>query len=139
MYVDDIVLAGSSDKQMMQVKETLAKQFQVKDMGELHYFWGLTLIKTMNPIESELDSLPTPQVSCKSLAWNMQSPVNTPLDTAIKLVKATEEDECVDKKRYQSAVGSLLYLSTATRPHITYAVSNVAKYSAKPTSSTGLL
>ena len=60
-------------------------------------------------------------------------PVNTPVDTAVKLMKATEEDECVDQKRYQSAVGTLLYFSTATRPDITYAVSNVPKYSAKPT------
>ena len=43
VYVDDIVLAGSSDKQMVQVKETLAKQFQVKDMGELHYFLGVNI------------------------------------------------------------------------------------------------
>ena len=34
---------------------------------------------------------------------------------------------------YQSAVGTLLYLSTRTRPDITYAVSSVAKFSAKPT------
>ena len=43
VYADDIVLAGSSDKQMVQVKETLAKQFQVKDMGELHYFLGVNI------------------------------------------------------------------------------------------------
>ena len=34
---------------------------------------------------------------------------------------------------YQSAVGCLLYLSVATRPDITYAVSNVARFCAKPT------
>ena len=60
-------------------------------------------------------------------------PVNTPVDSSMKLMKATDKDGCVDKKLYTSAVGSLLYLSTATRPDITYAVSNVAKYCAKPT------
>ena len=34
---------------------------------------------------------------------------------------------------YESAVGSLLYLSTRTRPDITFAVSNVAKFCTKPT------
>ena len=46
--------------------------------------------------------------------------------------KAVDNDTDVDQKLYQSAVGSLLYLSLATRPDITVAVSNVAKFCAKP-------
>ena len=38
-----------------------------------------------------------------------------------------------DQQLYQSAVGSLLYLSIATRSNIAYAVNNVAKFCAKPT------
>ena len=34
---------------------------------------------------------------------------------------------------YQSAVGMLLYLSGWTRPDITFAVSNVARFCSKPT------
>lgn len=40
---------------------------------------------------------------------------------------------CVEQQLYQSAVGNLLYLSIVTRPDITYAVSIVAKFCAKPT------
>ena len=60
-------------------------------------------------------------------------PVKTPVDTCTKLVKATEGEEIFDQKLYQSAVGSLLYLSVGTRPDITYAVNNVAKFSSHPT------
>ena len=34
---------------------------------------------------------------------------------------------------YQSAIGSLMYLSVCTRPDITYIVSNLARFSSKPT------
>ena len=39
----------------------------------------------------------------------------------------------VDPVLYQSAVGSLLYLSNWTRPDITYAVSNVSRFCTNPT------
>ena len=38
--------AGKSDKRTAEVKEDLAKQFQVKDMGELHYFLGVKIIQS---------------------------------------------------------------------------------------------
>ena len=38
-----------------------------------------------------------------------------------------------NSKLYQSAIRSLLYLSTRTRPNIAYAVSNVARLCSKPT------
>ena len=56
-----------------------------------------------------------------------------PVDSSTKLVKGGNEDVCVDQQLYQSAVGCLLYLSIAIRPDIIFAVSNVAKFCAKPT------
>ena len=59
-------------------------------------------------------------------------PVSTPVDTSMKLVKATYDCYEVDQGLYQLVVRSLLYLSSRTRPYITYAVSNVAQFSTKP-------
>ena len=54
-------------------------------------------------------------------------------------MKATEDEECFDQQVYQSAIGSLLYLSVGTRPDITFAVSNMAKFSTQPHRNTGLV
>ena len=60
-------------------------------------------------------------------------PVSTPSAPDNKLITKTAEDEEVDQKKYQAAVGSLLYLSTKTRPDIAFAVGNVARFCSEPT------
>ena len=59
--------------------------------------------------------------------------VDMPVDISTMLVKSTEGRDGVDQMFYQSAVGSLLYLSTRTRPDIAFAVSNVEKFTSQPT------
>ena len=42
LYVDDLILTG--DEQLIHsCKEYLAKEFEMKDMGLLHYFLGLEI------------------------------------------------------------------------------------------------
>ena len=57
----------------------------------------------------------------------------TPVSVNSKLLKASEECELVDQVLYQSAVGSLLYLATRTRPDIAFGINSVARFCSKPT------
>ena len=40
VYVDDIVLAGQNLERIRKVKESLSREFDIKDMGKLHCFLG---------------------------------------------------------------------------------------------------
>uniref|UniRef100_A0A1X7TDT0 Reverse transcriptase Ty1/copia-type domain-containing protein n=1 Tax=Amphimedon queenslandica TaxID=400682 RepID=A0A1X7TDT0_AMPQE len=48
------------------------------------------------------------------------------------VVNGTEHSKYVDKTKYQSLVGSLLYLFKRTRPDITYAVSVMERFCCNP-------
>ena len=44
-YVDDILLAGKSEKRRSEVKLALAKTFEVKDLGKLNHFLGVKIVQ----------------------------------------------------------------------------------------------
>ena len=60
------------------------------------------------------------------------NPVNTPADANSKLQPATNQDEPLNQTQYQSAVGSLMYLSVSSRPDIAFAVNNLARFNSNP-------
>ena len=133
VYVDDILLATKGNKRMEEVKRALSAQFDVKDLGDLHYLLGVTIIQNREE-KSIWIGQPTYTASIlEKFGMKYAKSIATPVNIGSKLVKATEKDELVDAGLYQSAVGRLQYLSTITRPDITFAVSNVAKFCSKPT------
>ena len=132
IYVDDIIVGAKTDDRIMQVKRDLCKRFKAKDMGELHHFLGMKIIQNQNTGEVWIGQPVYTQDVLEKFHMIDANPVSTPLDVSSKLMHASDDSDTVDVQLYQSAVGSLLYLSVATRPDIAFAVSNVAKYCAKP-------
>ena len=41
VYVDDLINATKTNEEMQEVKQMLPSQFEMKDMGELHYCLGV--------------------------------------------------------------------------------------------------
>ena len=131
VHVDDILVAAKSVKRIAEVKKSIADKFEVKDLGELRSFLGVKISQG-----AKTTWIGQPGYTAKILEkYGMRDakPVSTPVDTGVKLMKASEETPVISQELYQSAVGSLLYLSTWTRPDITYAVNNVARFCARPT------
>jgi hypothetical protein len=131
IHVDDIILAGKTDEEIAEVKKGIAKRFRVKDMGELNYILGLQVVRKDGKVWIGQPSYSENML--KKFGMADCKPCETPVDVSSKLVKGTEDSKPMNKEKYQSAVGSLLYLSSATQPDITFAVNSVAKFSANPT------
>jgi histone deacetylase 1/2 len=50
IYVDDIVVASSSEKDVDALLHDLGLDFALKDLGELHYFLGIEVKKVHDGI-----------------------------------------------------------------------------------------
>lgn len=61
------------------------------------------------------------------------NPVRLPMGVGCKLRKAGEPLPTDAIKTYQELIGSLLYLSTGTRPDLSFAVGRLSRYVAAPT------
>ena len=133
VYVDDITFACKCDRMMKKVKDSLSQQFKVKDLGELKFFLGVKVVQ--DPFKDQVWSGQPAYVEnvLKECCMEDCKPIETPVDPSQRLCKATDKCVMYEKEQYQSAVGSLLYLSVKTRPDITYAVSCVARYCSNPT------
>ena len=45
LYVNDLFLTGN-EKQIMEIKKKLVEEFEMKDLGLMHYFLGLEVWKS---------------------------------------------------------------------------------------------
>lgn len=128
VYVDDIVLTGDDKTEIQSVKNKLAAEFELKDLGNLRYFLGMEVARNRTGISVSqrkytLDLL-------KETGFLGSRPVDTPMDPSLKL-ETKAGDPPVDKGRYQRLVGKLIYLSY-TRPDIAFAVSCVSQFMHSP-------
>lgn len=93
MYVDNILLAGKSQQKIARIKANLGKQFQLKDMGELHYFLGVSV--QQHSEEIWIGQPAYTQVIIKKFQMEHCKPANTPVTPGTKQLKATAQSEMV--------------------------------------------
>ena len=128
----DIILAGESSERIS-VKKALSEKFDVKDLGELNYFLGVQVVQDRKDDKAWTGQPTFTESILKKYGMEEAKPIKTPVNANSKLVKASEESELADQGLYQSAVGSLLYLSSRTRPDIAFAVNSAARFCSNPT------
>jgi histone deacetylase 1/2 len=127
LYVDDIVLTGSSTALLQHIVNKLQAEFKVKDMGALHFFLGIDVRRTKEGFylsqERYADDIleRAGMASCK--------PALTPINTKGQL---NADGAAIDgAKSYRSLAGALQYL-TVTRPDIAFAVQQVCLHMHDP-------
>ena len=131
-YMDDMILAGPTDQSIKQVKQCLSKKVDIKDLGKLHHFLGLTVTLDEDQGCAYIAQLSYTRNLLEKFELQDWKPVSTPVYANAKLQKVNNEDELANQLQYQSAIGSLIFAYEA-RYH--FAVGNLAKFCGNPTKS----
>jgi histone deacetylase 1/2 len=131
IYVDDIIVTGSSDRAITTLLQELNKYFSIKDLGDLHYFLGIEVKKIKNGLLLTQEKYATDILgrvgmhNCKSAPTTLYSSEQLSLTDGTPLGSE-------DSTQFMSIVGALQYL-TLTRPDLAFSVNKVCQYLHAPT------
>nr|XP_020150129.1 uncharacterized mitochondrial protein AtMg00810-like [Aegilops tauschii subsp. strangulata] len=131
LYVDDIILTASSPGLLQQLTARLRDEFALKDLGALHYFLGIEVVRCADGFFLHQQKYAHELLERASMLNCKTAP--TPVDTKAK-VSALEGSPAPDAAFYRSIVGALQYL-TLTRPDLQYAVQQVCLHMRSPRDS----
>ncbi|KAK1615396.1 hypothetical protein QYE76_020913 [Lolium multiflorum] len=129
LYVDDILIFGTSLKVIEEVKTFLSQCFEMKDLGEADVILNIKLLRDGNNGITLVQSHYVEKVLSRFGYADCKSSL-TPYDPSVLLRK--NEKATKNQLRYSQIIGSLMYLACATRPDISFAVCKLSRFVANP-------
>ena len=111
LYVDDMLIAGSSIEEINDLKKQFSKQFAMKDLGVVEQILGMRIIRDKANGTLKLSQSEYVKKVLSRFNINEAKPVSTPLGSHFKLskeqsLKTEEERGHMSKVPYDSAIGS---------------------------------
>jgi hypothetical protein len=140
VYVDDTILCGPDSSALEAEIQGLGVNnleqrhaFQLRDEGEVGDFLGIRIHKRE---QGKFNLTQTGLIEKVIAATGMQDCNPLPTPTSKEALGSDRNGDPFNEKwKYSTIVGMLLYLSSNTRPDITFAVHQCARYSHNPKQS----
>jgi hypothetical protein len=128
VYVDDLLITGSSELEIQKFKKHMEKLFKMSDLGVLHYYLDIEVKK-----RDEGLILTQSNYALKILekaGMEGCNPCRIPMEPKLKLSKESSS-HLVDATFYRSVMGSLRYFVNIS-PDITFVVGYVSRFMQEP-------
>jgi hypothetical protein len=128
LYVDELIYTSSSIFLVEDFNQAMMIEFEMTDLGLMHYFLGIKVRKMNDGIFISQEEYATTLLH----KWKMENcdPMST-LVNANKMFFVEDGAKMVDVKSYRGLIGSLMYLST-TRPDILQEISLISRFMPSP-------
>jgi ATP-binding cassette subfamily B (MDR/TAP) protein 1 len=109
------------------MKEELSRKFEMKDLGDLHFFLGMEVERDRAQRLLYINQIGYLKEILKRFHMEDCKAIGVPLDPKTKLKKNENKDVEMVKVPYQQAVGSLMYAMLCTWPDLAYPISMVSQ------------
>lgn len=137
LYVDDMLIASGNPKVIQALKDSLSKEFEMKDLGQASRILGMDIIRDREKGTLVLSQQRYLEKVLKTFGMYEAKPVVTPTASHFKLKilhpkERAEEFEHMKNVPYASVVGSLMYAMVGSRPDLGFAVGLVCRFMSHP-------
>ena len=129
VYVDDLLITGTSIAVINEFKEQMNKRFEMSDLGKLSHYLGIEVKQSVGCIELKQSAYA--KKILEKAGMGDCNPTKYPMDPKENISK-DEGGVLVDTTQFKSLVGGLRYL-VHTRPDIAFSVGIVSRFMEKPT------
>ncbi|UYV71408.1 hypothetical protein LAZ67_8003037 [Cordylochernes scorpioides] len=129
LHVDDMIIINSDPEILHDIIQKIRLHFKIKESLTTCNILGIEIIKEDVRLILKQENY----INKILQKYNMQDckHISTPLDPNTNLDNFNSSKE-VNKTQYQELIGSLLYLSTKSRPDIAFAVTLLSRYNQNP-------
>ncbi|RVW89378.1 Retrovirus-related Pol polyprotein from transposon RE1 [Vitis vinifera] len=131
VYVDDIIVTGSSPILIQQLIHKLHSLFALRDLGQLSYFLGIEVTYDGGSLHLSQRKYITDLLQRTSM---LDSKAAATPGTVGLFLSQFDGDLMDDVTMYRSVVGALQY-ATLTRPDIAFSVNKACQFMHRPTST----
>jgi len=130
IYVDDAIFMGPDQELVLSMKAKFMKRWETRDLGMLTEFLRMRIVKEGHKVH--IDQCAYLKTVLQRCGMQNAKFAVTPLPAGYVPIKSVEQASPELRSRYQTIIGSLLYLMLGTRPDISYAVTKMAQFAANP-------
>ena len=134
VYVDDILAALPSQKEIQWFDESLKKPFNAVNLGEAKKVLGMRVTRDRKNRTLYLDQEEYIDRVLNQYGFTHEKhqSVRIPVSDYNNLRPIKEGDTLINVHEYQQAIGSLMHCMVYTRPDIAFAVGRLAQFMTKP-------
>lgn len=130
IYVDDLLVASKNENMIKQCEQFLSSEFKLQNLGEVRTYLGIQVNKNKNRMFTIDQSVYINKVLKE---FGMQNSKVSEIPLSVNYGKGDESELLRDNNDYRKLIGSLLYISTNTRPDIAASVAILSQQVSAPT------
>lgn len=132
LFVDDGLIASENIETLEHILKKLSETFEIT-IGDSNFFVGIHIQRKRIEKTLLIHQAAYTKKIIEKFRMQDAKPLSMPADPHVKLSAYEEGDEELSKVPYREAIGSLVFLSSVSRPDIAYAVNTVSRFTNKHT------